>query len=1175
MPVAFDTETHLIKPGLQLPPLVCASFCDGGEPVMYVRSETRDVIEALLDSDEIIIGHNVAYDLLVVWMQWPELLSKIFAAYEADRVTDTMLREKLIHIGSGIAFKYKAKGSYSLESVALRRTGLQLEKGTWQLRYAELDGLPLSEYPEDAQLYALADAFATYLVWEKQQKLVKWLEDQYRQARAALWIQFQRATGMRTDPQRVKVFSDGLRERHAKAHEQLVGMGLVREDGSRDTKAAKQAAVLYSMWSPDKSRGLDRTAKGAVQLSKDACSKIAMPSYSDYSSITKQISTDIPLLEKGVVDPIHPYFEVLLVTGRTSSSPNVQNLPRYGGMRECFVPRPGYVLAAADYSMFELRTVSQVCIHLGWDSKLGAALNEGLDPHLQMAALMLHISYEEAMRRKAAGDREVDDARQSGKVCFHPDTEVLTHTGWQKISELSPEDEVCSAKLSDDGGVELEWEVPLALTSRDYRGELVHLKNEGIDLRVTPDHRMCGWRSPGKVATVLPDELGTLWAWPNAGHAGGHSLDEWSVRVFARDAFTNKKKLPWACITLDQELREIVLEEARFWSSSWSREDVDVLQALATLSSKKSRSFRNGDTYELHVEDSHLSDSKDGLSTERIPYDGKVYCLTTRNDTVVVRDGGVPVITRQCNFGFPGGLGYLRFVDFARNNYGVTVTPNEAIKLKEFWTQAWPEFKRDYFPWVGKLCDGENPTIQHVYSNRYRGDIGFTEACNCLDDKTEALTKRGWVPGFDLKPGDFLMTKNAETGEMSWQPITRLYFYPDYEGPLTEFRTKNFSAITTPNHRWLVQAKNGKNVCKTTEQIGANGDFRIHRTGDYCAPEAPVFTDDFVELVGWVLTDGSLPKGRNRLVLYQSRRANAPKVLRIDQLFDRLKLSPKRTVDARSQVVRWQLTGGTSVVHLLKEMFPEKVLTQSFLKQLTKSQLHLLFETMMLGDGTRSRTQASFCTGIKEAADQFQVLCTMIGKASKVSWRDMSKYSPRSSKLTNIPRSKGVWHVAILDRETVQVVNLKRQYGLSKTQTTQRRDFVAKEPVWCVAVRNGFFVVRREGATYITGNSFFQGLAADAAKNAGFLIAKACYLDKLSPLHGCFMWNFVHDEFIVEAPEDRAAEAAEELARLMVVGAAPFLPDVPPIAEPLLMRRWSKKAKTIRDKNGRLVPWEP
>jgi DNA polymerase I-like protein with 3'-5' exonuclease and polymerase domains len=105
-------------------------------------------------------------------------------------------------------------------------------------------------------------------------------------------------------------------------------------------------------------------------------------------------------------------------------------------------------------------------------------------------------------------------------------------------------------------------------------------------------------------------------------------------------------------------------------------------------------------------------------------------------------------------------------------------------------------------------------------------------------------------------------------------------------------------------------------------------------------------------------------------------------------------------------------------------------------------------------------------------------------------------------------------------------------------------------------------------------NTFFQGLAADAAKAAGFLISKACYVDTHSPLYGCRPVNFIHDEFIVEAPEDTAAEAAEELARLMVVGASPYLPDVPPKAEALLMRRWSKSAYAMRDEAGRLVAWD-
>jgi hypothetical protein len=71
-------------------------------------------------------------------------------------------------------------------------------------------------------------------------------------------------------------------------------------------------------------------------------------------------------------------------------------------------------------------------------------------------------------------------------------------------------------------------------------------------------------------------------------------------------------------------------------------------------------------------------------------------------------------------------------------------------------------------------------------------------------------------------------------------------------------------------------------------------------------------------------------------------------------------------------------------------------------------------------------------------------------------------------------------------------------------------------------------------------NSYFQGLGSDATKNAGWLIAKACYLDKKSPLYGCRIVNYIHDQFLVECDEDKAHEACLELARLMVKGAAPY-----------------------------------
>ncbi|MBX3215224.1 MAG: hypothetical protein KF850_24525, partial [Labilithrix sp.] len=130
------------------------------------------------------------------------------------------------------------------------------------------------------------------------------------------------------------------------------------------------------------------------------------------------------------------------------------------------------------------------------------------------------------------------------------------------------------------------------------------------------------------------------------------------------------------------------------------------------------------------------------------------------------------------------------------------------------------------------------------------------------------------------------------------------------------------------------------------------------------------------------------------------------------------------------------------------------------------------------------------------------------------------------------------------------------------------------------AVVETLFTKRIRGnATYCAAcNNGFQALGADCAKNAGWRIARAAYVDQASPLFNARIVAFIHDEFIAEVDDAPSAhDAAHELARLMVEGANVYLPDVPiPMSkmEPLLMRRWSKKAEPRFGKEGRLVPWE-
>ena len=134
----------------------------------------------------------------------------------------------------------------------------------------------------------------------------------------------------------------------------------------------------------------------------------------------------MPVLREGVTRPIHPYYNVLVNSGRTSSNhPNIQNPPRKGGVRECFVPRPGYVFVACDYDSAELRALAQACWDILGKSKLADAYraDASFDPHTLFASSMLDLTYEEGLRLKDRSARfnvETDARGERGLECGHP-----------------------------------------------------------------------------------------------------------------------------------------------------------------------------------------------------------------------------------------------------------------------------------------------------------------------------------------------------------------------------------------------------------------------------------------------------------------------------------------------------------------------------------------------------------------------------------------------------------------------------------------------------------------------------------------------------------------------------------------------------------------------------------
>ena len=441
--IAFDTETHLIKPGCVAPKLVCLTFYDGEREDILLHDEAVEwARHALRDEEITLVGHNVSYDLGVLAAEDSSLLPLIFDAIEAGRVKDTRIREQLLFLAQGrLTFDYTVRkpAKFNLAQVVFNHFKIDLSstkhgEDVWRLRYHELDGVPLDEWPEEAILYALDDAKWTYQVYQSQAEPFEWegvdyagpdgVTNEDEQMRAAWGLHLITLWGIRTDAAQVRKLEEELAPRVAKLQKTLLEAGLMKERKVKGQikRSKNMAALRERVEAAYKKRGVEipMTEKGAIstarQILKDSGDALLAELGSE-TNAEKLLTTYIPVLKEGTEHPLNPSYALLKESGRTSSfRPNIQNVPRMGGIREAYIPREGAVFVACDYSTLELCALSQVCLDLFGEAEMATAINKGKDLHLAVAASILGITYEAAMRRRKEGDERVKQTRQLAKA---------------------------------------------------------------------------------------------------------------------------------------------------------------------------------------------------------------------------------------------------------------------------------------------------------------------------------------------------------------------------------------------------------------------------------------------------------------------------------------------------------------------------------------------------------------------------------------------------------------------------------------------------------------------------------------------------------------------------------------------------------------------------------------
>lgn len=440
--IAIDTETYLIKDN-NIPAPICLSAYaqNNGKHAIYsfvsgFSKELYDwLVKVLSDEQCTIIMHNAAFDLSVICNAYPTLYPYAFKALDAGRIQDTKIIEKLHKIangGDGSGRYENGAGKLSLAGLVYKYFDTDIYQGkkdanAIRYHYDSLRDIPVDQWEDEAKKYALEDAMWTLLIYCCQIKQIdhEEINNQVAQVKADFCLRLMGSHGIRVDSSKVDQVEQNLKQALEEASKPLISCGFLDSRGKENKETIKRTIEKAYATRGGTSK---KTVNGGISLDKQALEESKHPDclfLLEYRESEKLLSTyidSIKMVNSDYLDNrLRCEYEVLQSTGRTSSKdPNLQNLPRREGIRDCFVPSEGFIFIACDYDAAELRTLAQCYYSMtGIESPLlqWYKRDPSFDPHTWFACKMMNITYEEGMNLKKQGDKTIKANRQRAKAC--------------------------------------------------------------------------------------------------------------------------------------------------------------------------------------------------------------------------------------------------------------------------------------------------------------------------------------------------------------------------------------------------------------------------------------------------------------------------------------------------------------------------------------------------------------------------------------------------------------------------------------------------------------------------------------------------------------------------------------------------------------------------------------
>lgn len=367
---------------------------------------------------------------------------------------------------------------------------------------------------------------------------------------------------------------------------------------------------------------------------------------------------------------------------------------------------------------------------------------------------------------------------------------------------------------------------------------------------------------------------------------------------------------------------------------------------------------------------------------------------------------------------------------------------------------------------VQAVCFGGLGMPEHWFSEG--GDVN--KACHSED--TETLTREGWKALADLRADEEIATYNPQTGAIEWHVANSFHTY-DYTGEMIHIKGHHVDVLVTPDHRMYAKRDRNNKEARAYEIVeaqemqqnrwwipcagdwegGADKDFVLPSVATGCSraiyPEVTIDGDLWAEFLGYFISEGHCHTKKDGCYLISISQKKPAGVLAIEKCIasmTALGFAFRRSKTSIGAIL-WQCSDKGLHTWLKSHcgMFAAQKCIPALCWSWTKRRLRILFDAMMLGDGTvdsrPGRKSGSYSTCSKLLADQMQLLCFKLGLRSQIGSGTRSK------------------RVAIYPAREHMI----GQNMVSRVQYSGR--------VYCYNVPNHLFITRRNGKIAVTHNT--------------------------------------------------------------------------------------------------------